>query len=63
MAKGARNVKSEGIYMKKPRLTGAKVRCYKCDDFKSEGNQGLCAKFGWLIDSELAKHQKLCHFG
>ncbi len=63
MVKGTRNVKSEGIYMKKPRATGQKVRCCKCDEFKSEGNQGLCGRFGWLIDLELARHQKLCHFG
>jgi len=49
--------------MKKPRLARKKVRCYKCRDFKSESNQGLCKKFGWLIDSELARHQRLCHFG
>ena len=42
--------------MKKPRLVGKKVRCWKCSSFKSESNVGFCKKFGWLIDSKLARH-------
>ncbi len=63
MVKGTHNVKKKLFLTRKARAVGKKVRCWKCGDFKPEGNQGLCGKFGWLIDSELAKHQKLCHFG
>lgn len=63
MVKGTLNDKSEVFDNKIASISGKKVRCYKCREFKSESVNGVCRKFGWLIDLSLARHQRLCHFG
>jgi hypothetical protein len=63
MVKGDRNIKNGHFEKKGSTLTAKKVRCYKCTNFRVEGNYGFCERFGWLVDLTLARHQRLCHYG
>jgi len=38
----------------------SKKNCIKCKYFKKRETYGECTKFGWEIDLELSKRERVC---